>query len=156
MTQPSRFPPSDRPDLGDRLLAAVAERDQAMAQRLVQQWAHRRGLPALEALIAGPLRAGQGVGAAEWLRLQSGLNTNPELDLGTGPSLVQPDLQPGVQPTLQRVDQRVDQRAVLALVQEALAPAASSAAPAPFAHASLRAWLPEAEEHDDFDLPLAS
>ena len=137
MTQPSRFPPSDRPDLGDRLLAAVAERDQAMAQRLVQQWAHRRGLAALEALIAGPLSAGQGVGAAEWLRSQAGLETN---------------LQPSVQPTVQLVVQP----AVLALVQDALAPAASNAAPAPFAHASLRAWLPDAEELDDLDLPLAS
>ena len=129
MTQPSRFPPSDRPDLGDRLLAAVAERDQAMAQRLVQQWAHRRGLAALEALIAGPLSASQGVNAAEWLRSQAGLEIN---------------LQPSMQP------------AVLALVQDALAPAASNAAPAPFAHASLRAWLPDAEELDDFHLPLAS
>jgi len=129
VTQPSRFPPSDRPDLGDRLLAAVAERDQAMAQRLVQQWAHRRGLAALEALISGPLCVGQGVGAAEWLRSQAGLETNPE------PSL---------------------QRPVLALVQDALAPAARNAAPAPFAHASLRAWLPDAEELDDFHLPLAS
>ena len=137
MTQPSRFPPSDRPDLGDRLLAAVAERDQAMAQRLVQQWAHRRGLAALEALIAGPLSAGQGVGAAEWLRSQAGLETN---------------LQPSVHPTVQLVVQP----AVLALVQDALAPAASNAAPAPFAHASLRAWLPDAEELDDLDLPLAS
>ena len=156
MTQPSRFPPSDRPDLGDRLLAAVAERDQAMAQRLVQQWAHRRGLAALEALIAGPLCVGQGVGAAEWLRSQAGLEANPELDLGTGTSLVQPDLQPSVQPTLQPTVQLVEQRAVLALVQDALAPPASNAAPAPFAHASLRAWLPDAEELDDFDLPLAS
>ena len=137
MTQPSRFPPSDRPDLGDRLLAAVAERDQAMAQRLVQQWAHRRGLAALESLIAGPLIAGQGVGAAEWLRSQAGLKTN---------------LQPSVQPTVQLVVQP----AVLALVQDALAPAVSNAAPAPFAHASLRAWLPDAEELDDLDLPLAS
>ena len=137
MTQPSRFPPSDLPDLGDRLLAAVAERDQAMAQRLVQQWAHRRGLAALEALIAGPLFVGQGVGAAEWLRSQAGLETNPE-------------------PSVQRVEQPVEQRPVLALVQDALAPAAINAAPAPFAHASLRAWLPDAEELDDFHLPLAS
>lgn len=141
MTQPSRFPPSDRPDLGDRLLAAVAERDQAMAQRLVQQWAHRRGLAALEALISGPLCVGQGVGAAEWLRSQAGLETN---------------LQPSVQPVVQPVVQRVEQRPVLALVQDALAPAARNAAPAPFAHASLRAWLPDAEELDDFHLPLAS
>lgn len=149
MTQPSRFPPSDRPDLGDRLLAAVAERDQAMAQRLVQQWAHRRGLAALEALISGPLCVDQGAGAAEWLRSQAGLETN---------------LQPSVQPVVQRVEQRVEQRVVqpveqrpvLALVQDALAPAARNAAPAPFAHASLRAWLPDAEELDDFHLPLAS
>ena len=145
MTQPSRFPPSDRPDLGDRLLAAVAERDQAMAQRLVQQWAHRRGLAALEALIAGPLCVGQGVGAAEWLRSQAGLVSNPE-----------PSVQPTVQIIEKRVVQPVEQRPVLALVQDALAPAARNAAPAPFAHASLRAWLPDAEELDDFHLPLAS
>lgn len=145
MTQPSRFPPSDRPDLGDRLLAAVAERDQAMAQRLVQQWAHRRGLAALEALISGPLCVGQGVGAAEWLRSQAGLVSNPE-----------PSVQPAMQPVVQRVEQPVEQRPVLALVQDALAPAARNAAPAPFAHASLRAWLPDAEELDDFHLPLAS
>lgn len=145
MTQPSRFPPSDRPDLGDRLLAAVAERDQAMAQRLVQQWAHRRGLAALEALISGPLCVGQGVGAAEWLRSQAGLETNPE-----------PSVQPTVQLVEKRVVQPVEQRPVLALVQDALAPAARNAAPAPFAHASLRAWLPDAEELDDFHLPLAS
>ena len=145
MTQPSRFPPSDRPDLGDRLLAAVAERDQAMAQRLVQQWAHRRGLAALEALISGPLCLGQGVGAAEWLRSQAGLVSNPE-----------PSVQPTVQLIEKRVVQPVEQRPVLALVQDALAPAARNAAPAPFAHASLRAWLPDAEELDDFHLPLAS
>ena len=143
--QPSRFPPSDRPDLGDRLLAAVAERDQAMAQRLVQQWAHRRGLAALEALISGPLCVGQGVGAAEWLRSQAGLVSNPE-----------PSVQPTVQLVEKRVVQPVEQRPVLALVQDALAPAARNAAPAPFAHASLRAWLPDAEELDDFHLPLAS
>ena len=145
MTQPSRFPPSDRPDLGDRLLAAVAERDQAMAQRLVQQWAHRRGLAALESLISGPLCVGQGVGAAEWLRSQAGLVSNPE-----------PSVQPTVQLVEKRVVQPVEQRPVLALVQDALAPAARNAAPAPFAHASLRAWLPDAEELDDFHLPLAS
>ena len=55
-----------------------------------------------------------------------------------------------------RVVQPVEQRPVLALVQDALAPAARNAAPAPFAHASLRAWLPDAEELDDFHLPLAS
>ncbi|MDH4405684.1 MAG: hypothetical protein QE276_06685 [Cyanobium sp. D14.bin.5] len=143
--QPSRFPPSDRPDLGDRLLAAVAERDQAMAQRMVQQCAHRRGLAALEALISGPLCVGQGVGAAEWLRSQAGLVSNPE-----------PSVQPTVQLVEQRVEQPVEQRPVLALVQDALAPAARNAAPAPFAHASLRAWLPDAEELDDFHLPLAS
>ena len=145
MTQPSRFPPSDRPDLGDRLLAAVAERDQAMAQRLVQQWAHRRGLAALEALISGPLCVGQGVGAAEWLRSQAGLVSNPE-----------PSVQPTVQLVEKQVVQPVVQQPVLALVQDALAPAARNAAPAPFAHASLRAWLPDAEELDDFHLPLAS
>ena len=116
-----------------------------MAQRLVQQWAHRRGLAALEALISGPLCVGQGVGATEWLRSQAGLVSNPE-----------PSVQPTVKLIEKRVVQPVEQRPVLALVQDALAPAARNAAPAPFAHASLRAWLPDAEELDDFHLPLAS
>jgi len=67
VTLPPSFPSPARPDLADRLLAAVAERDLPMADRLVQQWVHRRGLAALEDLIAGPLLAGQGTEAAWWL-----------------------------------------------------------------------------------------
>lgn len=148
MTQPSRFPSTDRPDLSDRLLAAVAERDQAMAQRLVQQWVHRRGLVTLDALIAGPLCACQGVEAVEWLQLQAGLASNSEISQEIGVSVVQPEVRPSVQPVVQR--------AVLALVQDALAPAPFNAAPAPHTHSSLRAWLPDADGLAGHDLPLAS
>ncbi len=47
------LPTLPRPDLSDRLLAAVAERDGGLANRLLQQWVHRRGLPSLEAWILG-------------------------------------------------------------------------------------------------------
>ncbi len=50
------LPTRPRPDLSDRLLAAVAERDGGLANRL-QQWLHRRGLPSLEAWILGALAA---------------------------------------------------------------------------------------------------
>ena len=60
MTLPPSFPPPARPDLADRLLAAVAERDQPMAERLVQQWVHRRGLVALDADgVEGDMQAGE-------------------------------------------------------------------------------------------------
>jgi hypothetical protein len=51
------LPTLPRPDLSDRLLAAVAERDGGLANRLLQQWVHRRGLPSLQAWILGPLAA---------------------------------------------------------------------------------------------------
>jgi len=61
------LPSPPRPELSDRLLAAVAERDGALANRLLQQWVHRRGLSSLEAWIQGPLLLSQGPGASAWL-----------------------------------------------------------------------------------------
>ncbi len=72
MTLPPSLLSPARPDLADRLLAAVAERDQPMAERLVQQWVHRRGLEALEALMAGPLLASQGAEAVQWMQERVG------------------------------------------------------------------------------------
>ena len=121
MTLPPSFPPPARPDLADRLLAAVAERDQPMAERLVQQWVHRRGLVALDALIAGPLLASQGADAAAWLQDRAGLQQTPSC-------LPQPVAQPArVWPQLRVVP-------------------GGAAAPAPPSLQPLRAWLPDAEE----------
>ena len=117
MTLPPSFPPPARPDLADRLLAAVAERDQPMAERLVQQWVHRRGLVALDALIAGPLSASQGADAAAWLQDRAGLLQAPS-----------------VQPQPVRV-----------WPQLSVVPG-GAAAPAPPSLQPLRAWLPDAEE----------
>ena len=51
------LPTPHRPELSECLLAAVAERDGGLANRLLQQWVHRRGLPSLQAWILGPLAA---------------------------------------------------------------------------------------------------
>ncbi len=140
MTLPPSFPPPARPDLADRLLAAVAERDQPMAERLVQQWVHRRGLGALDALISGPLLTSQGADAAAWLQDRAGLQPPPA-------SQAAPVEPVRVWPQFSVV-------------------AGGVAAPAPPSLQPLRAWLPDAEdlEADDDDafgsaadlLPLAS
>ena len=49
------LPTPPRPELSDRLLAAVVERDGGLANRLLQHWVHRSGLPSLEDWILGPL-----------------------------------------------------------------------------------------------------
>lgn len=110
MTLPPSFPPPARPDLADRLLAAVAERDQPMAERLVQQWVHRRGLPALEALMAGPLLASQGAEAAQWLQERAGAGSVEAGFLEAGSlGLVDPDRQAEAEWTAKSVDQVVEQ-----------------------------------------------
>jgi len=88
-----------------------------MAERLVQQWVHRRGLVALDALIAGPLSASQGADAAAWLQDRAGLLQAPS-----------------VQPQPVRV-----------WPQLSVVPG-GAAAPAPPSLQPLRAWLPDAEE----------
>ena len=152
MTLSPSFPPPARPDLADRLLAAVAERDQPMAERLVQQWVHRRGLAALEALMVGPLLASQGAEAAQWLQERAGAGS-----LG-----LDPDRQPEPEWLADAVEQLVEQRdadeveplppAVLcrSWTQLAVVPDGEPA-PAPRALAPLRAWLPDADS-----LPFAS
>ena len=177
MTLPPSFPPPARPDLADRLLAAVAERDQPMAERLVQQWVHRRGLAALDALVAGPLHASQGAEAAQWLQERAGgaplgvvvLAVQPESEWLSG-SVEQPvelDFEPvvaqRVEPGVELVVEHLVEQQVEPVVEFIPAAAFSGSwpqlavvpdgepAPAPRALAPLRAWLPDADS-----LPLAS
>ena len=126
------LPAPPRPELSDRLLAAVAERDGALANRLLQQWVHRRGLPSLKAWILGPLTSSQGPGASAWLRhcLEDSAQ-EPMAALET-PPIETPPIE------------------TVALGQ-ALPGVPDSPAPAPASLAALRAWLPDRSE----DLPLA-
>ena len=55
------------------MLAAVAERDHALAARLGQQWVHRRGLAALDRFLLTVLAPSQGLEAAQWLQAELGL-----------------------------------------------------------------------------------
>ena len=108
------LPTDSRPELSDRLLAAVAERDGGLANRLLQQWVHRRGLPSLEAWILGPLAASQGPGASAWLRhCLAASAQEPVAALETAP------------------------------IDRALPGVPDSPAPAPASLAALRAWLPD-------------
>ena len=67
MALPNRRPLVERPDPEQRLLAAVAEGDTAMARRLAERLVHRRGLDGFRAWVQGPLRQGQGAAAVAWL-----------------------------------------------------------------------------------------
>ena len=126
------LPTPPRPELSDRLLAAVAERDGGLANRLLQQWAHRRGLPSLEAWILGPLAASQGPGASAWLRHC---------------------LAASAQEPVAALERAGIETAVIemAAIDQALPGVPDSPAPAPASLAALRAWLPDRSE----DLPLA-
>jgi hypothetical protein len=121
------LPTPPRPELSDRLLAAVAERDGALANRLLQQWVHRRGLPSLDAWILGPLAASQGPGASAWLRHC---------------------LAASAQEPVAALETAVIE---MAAIDQALPGVPDSPAPAPASLASLRAWLPDRSD----DLPLA-
>lgn len=166
MTLPPSFPPPVRPELADRLLAAVAERDQPMADRLVQQWVHRRGLEALEALMAGPLLASQGPEAVLWLQERSGAaplgvvptqQQEPEWTSDSVETVDQQIVDQGLEPVVaQLVERRVEHRdghGVESLLaanpsrswpQLAVVPDGEPA-PTPRALAPLRAWLPAAD-----------
>ncbi|MCX5938629.1 MAG: hypothetical protein NTW02_10630 [Cyanobium sp. LacPavin_0920_WC12_MAG_62_9] len=123
------LPTPPRPELSDRLLAAVAERDGGLANRLLQQWVHRRGLLSLEAWILGPLASSQGPGASAWLRhCLEDRTQEPMAALETAP-----------------IETAVIEMAAIA---QALP---DTPAPAPASLASLRAWLPDRSD----DLPLA-
>jgi hypothetical protein len=121
------LPAPPRPELSDRLLAAVAERDGALANRLLQQWVHRRGLPSLKAWILGPLTSSQGPGASAWLRHC---------------------LAASAQEPMAALETAVIE---MAAIDQALPGVPDSPAPAPASLAALRAWLPDRSD----DLPLA-
>lgn len=72
MSRPAPLLPSERPDLQQPLLVAVAEGDGPRARRLVDQLVHRRGVAALEQLLAGALLRSQGAAAVAWLQQQIG------------------------------------------------------------------------------------
>ena len=131
------LPAIPRPELSDRLLAAVAERDGALAHRLLQQWVHRRGLLSLEAWILGPLLSSQGPGASAWLRhcLEDSAQ-DPRAALEAAP-----------------IETAPIETAVIEMValDQPLPGVPDSPAPAPASLAALRAWLPDRSE----DLPLA-
>ena len=152
MVASRRLPPPPRPELSDRLLAAVAERDGALANRLVQQWVHRRGLPSLEAWILGPLVSSQGPGASAWLHhcLE---NSAQEPIAAIEMSVIEmsvietPLNEPAVIET-----PLIKTAAIDRVMPEVLdSPVADSPAPAPASLAALRAWLPDRSD----DLPLA-
>ena len=72
--RPSEPAPRAR-DLADPLpqeplLVAVAQRDQARIEHLLRHWVHRRGLAALDALIASPQLADLGPECVCWLQEQ--------------------------------------------------------------------------------------
>ena len=139
-SRPLRTPP--RPELSDRLSAAVAERDGGLANRLLQQWVHRRGLPSLEAWILGPLASSQGPGASAWLHhcLEERAQ-EPMAALETAP--LGQDLP--VVPESPGFDVPVPHS------PGTHSPVTDSPAPAPASLAALRAWLPDRSD----DLPLA-
>jgi hypothetical protein len=114
MALPNRRPLVERPDPEQRLLAAVAEGDTAMARRLAERLVHRRGLDGFRAWVQGPLRQGQGAAAVAWLT-----NVVDLVDQGDGAPSQQlralPDL-----PIPQQLEQ---------------------AAPAPASVRRLRSWL---------------
>lgn len=165
MTLPPSFPPPARPDLADRLLASVAERDQLMAERLVQQWVHRRGLAALDALIAGPLLASQGPEAVQWLQQRAGavspaVEPEPQWLTGSGEQVISPSAwQEPAFPELQELPAASPIPASDPVPSALHSPAwpqlsvlpDGEPAPTPRALAPLRAWLPDADL-----LPLAS
>ena len=121
VSRPLPTPP--RPELSDRILAAVAERDGGLANRLLQQWVHRRGLPSLEAWILGPLLSSQGPGASAWLRYC--------LEARTQEPMAAPETAP------------IEAAAIAQSLPD-------TPAPAPASLAALRAWLPD--RSDDLPL----
>ena len=156
------LPPPPRPELSDRLLAAVADQDGGLAKRLLQQWVHRRGLPSLEAWILGPLLSSQGPGASAWLRhcledtaqepmaaletagIETAVIEAAVIDMAAiAQALPEVPESPGLDSP--GFDVPVTQSPVIH------SPDADSPAPAPASLAALRAWLPDRSD----DLPLA-
>jgi len=151
-----------RPELSERLLAAVAERDGGLANRLLQQWVHRRGLPSLEAWIRGPLASMQGPGASAWLHhcLEDSAQ-EPMAALETAPIETVP-IEPSVIETVANAQALPEVPESPGMDSPGFdvpgthspgihSPGIDSPAPAPASLAALRAWLPDRSD----DLPLA-
>jgi hypothetical protein len=90
MSRPAPLLQSDRPDLQQQLLVAVAEGDAPRARRLGDQLAHRLGVLVLERFLAGPLQSSQGPAAVAWLQAQLGLTASPLQALQPLESAAQP------------------------------------------------------------------
>ena len=75
MSDPQRQAPPERPDPSALLIDAVIQRQSDLAQRLAQQWVHRRGWPSLDSFVKGPLLSNCGPEALEWLRQRLGLES---------------------------------------------------------------------------------
>ncbi len=75
MSDPQRQAPPERPDPSALLIDAVIQRQSALAERLAQQWVHRRGWPSLDSFVKGPLLRSCGPEALDWLRQRLGLDT---------------------------------------------------------------------------------
>ena len=135
MTPLPRVSPPPRPDLAARLLAAVAERDHTLAERLVQQWVHRRGLAALDALIAGPLQASQGAEAGQWLRQRAG-----------GDPATVAAVEPAVEQAVAPIPEPASAGGAAALWPQLAVVPGGAPAPRPRALAPLRAWLPDGSD----------
>lgn len=127
------MPTPPRANLDALLQAAVAERDTTAALRLADQLVHRRGVAALDQLIAGSLAPLQGPEAVAWLRAVVFGAAAPALLADPEPHSQAPEAPPS-----------------LRLVSLQLRERPASPAPTPAALAGLRAWLPDGE------LPQAS
>jgi hypothetical protein len=123
-----------RANLDALLQVAVAERDTTAALRLADQLVHRRGVAALEMLLAGSLAQLQGPEAVDWLRSVVYGAALPAETRAAGPA---PVAAPEPLPTAALA------RPSLRLVPLQLRERPVSPAPTPAALAALRSWLPE-------------
>ena len=76
MSDPQRQDPAERPDPSALLIDAVSQRQSDLAQRLAQQWVHRRGWASLEHFVKGPLLRRCGPEARDWLRQRLGIDSS--------------------------------------------------------------------------------
>ena len=170
MSDPQRQAPPERPDPSTLLIEAVSQRQSDLAQRLAQQWVHRRGWPSLESFVKGPLLRSCGPEARDWLRQRLGLDTSAAVlrealaeamaplraSGGLGASTAAPQALQTTTPQVQAEDpwrlpelQLVDSPAPDAALGLGLKPEQSgqqgnsktTPAPVPEGLAGLRAWL---------------
>lgn len=170
MPAPRRPAPLERPDPVVLLMDAVINRQSDLAQRLAQQWIHRRGLAAFTDLTQVDLRRTCGDDGVTWLQQRLGLKESqtPAVAVADGSAPGQataPTLAPVGSPTghtLGHLIREAVAEALTPLRPSETAPAATvggdpwplpplpqptsnpgqtGAAPAPADLAGLRAWL---------------